>query len=105
MTRALLITNPAAARTDPIAVEVVMATLRSAGWDAEVLATGGPGDAGRLAAYAVQEKVDVCAVFAAAAFLLAGRRVGGDDARAHSRAHALLAGNLRVPDPARARCW
>ena len=52
MTRALLITNPAAARTDPIAVEVVMATLRSAGWEAEVLATGGPGDAGRLAALA-----------------------------------------------------
>ena len=45
MTRALLITNPAAARTDPIAVEVVMATIRGAGWDAEVLATGGPGDA------------------------------------------------------------
>lgn len=107
MTRALLITNPAAARTDPIALDVVMATLRSAGWDAEVLATSGPGDAGRLAAYAVEEKMDVCAVFGGdgttmqAAAALVGSNVtlglipGGTG--------NLLAGNLRIPpNPARA---
>ena len=49
MSRALLITNPAAARTQQRAVEAVMRVMRGAGWDAEVLATGGPGDARRLA--------------------------------------------------------
>ena len=48
MTRALVITNPAAARTDPLAVSAVMNTLRGAGWQAEVLATGGPGRARHL---------------------------------------------------------
>ncbi len=63
MTRALLIANPAAARTDPLAVNAIMSTLKSAGWEAEVLATGGPGDARVLAAYGVSEGVDVVAVF------------------------------------------
>ena len=63
MARALLITNPAAARTQQRAVETVMRTLHSAGWIAEVLATGGPGDARRLAEYGVAEGVDVVAVF------------------------------------------
>ena len=107
MTRALLITNPAAARTDPIAVEVVMATLRSAGWDAEVLATGGPGDAGRLAAYAVQEKVDVCAVFGGDGTTMqaAAALVGSDVTLGliPGGTGNLLAGNLRIPpNPARA---
>ena len=51
MARALLITNPAAARTEPLAVNVVRDALRTAGWLTEVLATGGPGDARRLAEY------------------------------------------------------
>jgi YegS/Rv2252/BmrU family lipid kinase len=101
MVRALLITNPAAARTQPRAVEVVMRTLRSAGWEAEVLATGGPGDARRLAEYGVAEKVDVVAVFGGdgttmqAAAALVGTEVnlgvipGGTG--------NLLAGNLRIP--------
>ena len=101
MTRALLITNPAAARTQPRAVEAVMRTFRSAGWEAEVLATGGPGDARRLAEYGVAERVDVVAVFGGdgttmqAAAALVGTEVslgvipGGTG--------NLLAGNLRIP--------
>jgi YegS/Rv2252/BmrU family lipid kinase len=101
MARALLITNPAAARTQPRAVEAVMRTLRSAGWSAEVLATGGPGDARRLAEYGVKDGVDVVAVFGGdgttmqAAAALVGTDVplgvvpGGTG--------NLLAGNLRIP--------
>ena len=101
MSRALLITNPAAARTQPRAVQAVMRTLRGAGWSAEVLATGGPGDARRLAEYGVTEGVDVVAVFGGdgttmqAAAALVGTDVtlgvipGGTG--------NLLAGNLRIP--------
>jgi len=105
--RALVITNPAAARTRPRTVEIVMQTLRSAGWSAEVLATGGPGDARRLAEYGVANGVDVVAVFGGdgttmqAAAALVGTEVtlgvipGGTG--------NLLAGNLRIPSsPARA---
>lgn len=107
MTRALLIANPAAARTASLAVNAVMSTLRGAGWEAEVLATGGPGDARRLAEYGVAEGVDVVAVFGGdgttmqAAAGLVGTEValgvipGGTG--------NLLAGNLRIPaSPARA---
>jgi YegS/Rv2252/BmrU family lipid kinase len=99
--RALLITNPAAARTQQRAVEAVMRTFRGAGWNAEVLATGGPGDAKRLAQYGVNEGVDVVAVFGGdgttmqAAAALVGTDVslgvipGGTG--------NLLAGNLRIP--------
>jgi diacylglycerol kinase (ATP) len=105
--RVLVITNPAAARTQPSAVSAVMRELRAAGWDAEVLATGGPGDARRLAEYGVAEGVDVVAVFGGdgttmqAAAALVGTEVslgvipGGTG--------NLLAGNLRIPaSPARA---
>jgi diacylglycerol kinase (ATP) len=101
MSRALLITNPAAARTQQRAVEAVMRVMRSAGWNAEVLATGGPGDARRLAEYGVAEGVDVVAVFGGdgttmqAAAALVGTEIalgvipGGTG--------NLLAGNLRIP--------
>src|SRR5207247_9042871 len=49
MARALLIANPAAARTDARAVTAVRDTLRRGGWSVEVLATGQPGDARRFA--------------------------------------------------------
>lgn len=107
MPQALVIANPAAARTAPLAVHAIMNTFRAAGWEAEVLATGGPGDARRLAEYGVAERVDVVAVFGGdgttmqAAAALVGTDVclgvipGGTG--------NLLAGNLRIPaSPARA---
>ncbi|HEX6645268.1 MAG TPA: diacylglycerol kinase family protein [Gemmatimonadales bacterium] len=107
MARALVIVNPVAARTREAAVTAVRAAIEGAGWEAEVLATGGPGDARRLAEYGVQQGVDVVAVFGGdgttmqAAAALVGTDVplgvipGGTG--------NLLAGNLRIPAaPARA---
>jgi YegS/Rv2252/BmrU family lipid kinase len=107
VTRALLIANPAAARTARDSVNTVATTLRRAGWELEVLATGGPGDARQLAQYGVGEGVDVVTVFGGdgttmqAAAALVGTEValgvipGGTG--------NLLAGNLRIPPtPARA---
>lgn len=107
MTRALLITNPAAARTDPLAVSAIMSTLKSAGWEVEVLATGGPGDARLLAAYGVAEGVDVVAVFGGDGTTMqaAASLVGTDVALGviPGGTGNLLAGNLRIPaSPARA---
>jgi len=101
MARALVIINPAAARTRAASVSAVMAAIRSGGWDAEVLATGGPGDARVLAEYGVRDGFDVVAVFGGdgttmqAAAALVGTDVilgvipGGTG--------NLLAGNLRIP--------
>jgi len=107
MTRALLITNPAAARTEPLAVNAVMDTLRARGWQAEVLATGGPGDARRLAEYGVEQGVDVVAVFGGDGTTMqaAAALVGSDVALGviPGGTGNLLAGNLRIPPwPARA---
>lgn len=101
MARALLITNPAAARTQERAVQAVMRVLKTAGWNAEVLATTGPGHARSIAEYGVKEGVDVVAVFGGdgttmqAASALVGTEVGlgvipGGTGN-------LLAGNLRIP--------
>jgi diacylglycerol kinase (ATP) len=105
--RALLIANPAAARTAPLAVNAIMNTLRAAGWEAEVHATSGPGAARRLAESGVAAGVDVVVVYGGdgttmqAAAALVGTDVvlgvipGGTG--------NLLAGNLRIPgSPARA---
>lgn len=101
MPRVLLITNPAAARTRPRSVDAIVRTLDGAGWETELIATGGPGDARRLAAYGVAQGVDVVAVFGGdgttmqAAAALVGTDVslgvipGGTG--------NLLAGNLRIP--------
>ena len=107
MAKALVIINPAAARTRAASVDAVAAAIRSGGWEAEVLATGGPGDARVLAEYGVREGFDVVAVFGGdgttmqAAAALVGTDVtlgvipGGTG--------NLLAGNLRIPAaPARA---
>jgi YegS/Rv2252/BmrU family lipid kinase len=107
VTRALVITNPAAARTAPLAVNAVMTTLRGAGWDAEVLATGGPGDARSLAEYGVAEGVDVVAVFGGDGTTMqaAAALVGTDVALGviPGGTGNLLAGNLRIPaSPVRA---
>jgi diacylglycerol kinase (ATP) len=49
VTRALLITNPAAARHDARALTAVRETLRQGGWTVEVAATAAPADARRFA--------------------------------------------------------
>jgi diacylglycerol kinase (ATP) len=105
--RALLIANPAAARTAEVGITTVARTLRGAGWEVEVAATEGPGHARRLAEYGVAEKVDIVVVFGGdgttmqAAAALVGTDVvlgvipGGTG--------NLLAGNLRIPpSPVRA---
>ena len=107
MPRVLLITNPAAARTRPRSVDAVMRTLGAAGWNAEVLATGGPGDARRLAADAVAQGVEVVAVFGGDGTTMqaAASLVGTDVALGviPGGTGNLLAGNLRIPSvPARA---
>jgi diacylglycerol kinase (ATP) len=107
MTRSLLIANPMAARTARVGIDRVADTLRSGGWEVEVLATGGPGHARELAEYGVAQRVDIVAVFGGdgttmqAAAALVGTEIplgvipGGTG--------NLLAGNLRIPaSPARA---
>lgn len=107
MPRVLLIANPAAARTVPLAVTSIVNTLRGAGWDVEVHATVGPGAARRLAESGVTAGVDAVVVYGGdgttmqAAGALVGTEIplgvipGGTG--------NLLAGNLRIPvSPARA---
>jgi undecaprenyl-diphosphatase len=105
--RALCIINPAAARTRPRSVDAIMRTLLAAGWNAELAATTGPGDARLLAAEAVTQGMDVVAVFggdgttmqAAASLVGTGVSLGVIPGGTGN----LLAGNLRIPSaPARA---
>jgi diacylglycerol kinase (ATP) len=107
VTRALLIANPAAARTAQTSINTVANTLRGGGWDIEVVATEAPGHARELAEHGVAGQVDVVVVFGGdgttmqAAAALVGTDVtlgvipGGTG--------NLLAGNLRIPvSPVRA---
>jgi YegS/Rv2252/BmrU family lipid kinase len=103
----LLITNPAAARTAPVAVNSILTTMRAAGWEVEALATVGPGHARELAEYGVADKVDVVAVYGGDGTTMqaAAALVGTDIALGviPGGTGNLLAGNLRIPaSPARA---
>jgi diacylglycerol kinase (ATP) len=105
--RVLLITNPAAARTAPVAVNAIVSTLRGAGWDVEAVETEGPGAARELAQRGVAERVDVVAVFGGDGTTMqaAAALVGTDVALGviPGGTGNLLAGNLRIPaSPARA---
>ena len=107
MPRVLVIMNPAAARTRPATLDGLMAVFRAAGWQADVLATGGPGDARRLAAEGVAGGVDIEAVFGGDGTTMqaAAALVGTDVALGviPGGTGNLLAGNLRIPAaPARA---
>jgi YegS/Rv2252/BmrU family lipid kinase len=105
--RAILIANPAAARTRGTTVREIAAVFAEAGWTLEVAATTGPGDARILARAAVADRADLVAVF------------GGDGTTMQAAAELvgtgvilapipggtgnLLAGNLRLPvNPVRA---
>jgi len=110
VTRALLITNPAAARTDARAVTAVRETLRGGGWDVEVLATLGPRDAYRFAAEARDQKFDVLVCYGGdgTAMQIAAAIVGRGSRSAWCGGHRQPArGNLRLPRnaaKAAARC-
>lgn len=101
MTRALLITNPAAARTEMVMVRAVAETLSRGGWAVELHATIGPGDARRLAAEAVRDHLDIVGVFGGDGTTMqaAAALVGSDTVLGviPGGTGNLLAGNLRVP--------
>lgn len=107
MPRVLLITNPAAARTDPRVVRTVSTVLDREGWDVEVVGTTRPGHAGELARAGVADGMDVIAIYGGdgTAMQAVGEVVGGDVPLAliPGGTGNLLAGNLRLPrDPSRA---
>src|SRR5258706_4156486 len=59
MTRALLITNPFAARADARAVTAILEILGRGGWNVDLKTISGPGDARRIAEESLGAGVDV----------------------------------------------
>lgn len=107
MPRALLIFNPAAARTDPKVVRTVSRVFAEAGWDIDVAGTTRAEDAARLAAQGVREGVQTVAVYGGdGTAMQAVRGLVGSDVTlglVPGGTGNLLARNLRLPlDPARA---
>jgi diacylglycerol kinase family enzyme len=107
VTRALLITNPAAARTGARAVRAIRETLQGGGWRVEIRATGQSGDARRFAQEARDSGIDVLVCYGGdgTAMQAAAGLVGSDIALGlvPGGTGNLLAGNLRLPsEPAAA---
>src|SRR5258707_6792599 len=59
MTRALLITNPFAARADARAVTAILEILGRGGWNVDLKTISGPGDARRIAEESLGAGFDV----------------------------------------------
>jgi diacylglycerol kinase (ATP) len=107
MARVLLITNPAAARTDPAVVRTVSTVLGREGWDVDVVGTTQPGHAADLARDGVRDGVDVIAVYGGdGTAMQAVKGMIGTSvplALIPGGTGNLLAGNLRLPrDPEKA---
>src|SRR2546426_8385352 len=101
MTRALLIANPAAARTDARAVTTVRDALRRGGWAIEVLATARAGDARRFAREARTQGFDALVCYGGdrpAMEIAPGAEGGGNPPGVvPGRTGNPLAGHLRLP--------
>lgn len=107
MARALLITNPAAARSDPKVIRAVCDVLVRRGVQVDVVGTTQPDDAGTLARRGVRDGVEIIAVYGGdGTTMRAVRGLVGEPVLLGlipGGTGNLLAGNLRVPrSPTRA---
>ncbi len=101
MTRALLISNPAAARTDERAITAVRDVLRGGGWVVELAVTAAAGDARRLAERGRDEGFDAVLSYGGdgTAMQIAGAIAGTGIPLGllPGGTGNVLAGNLRLP--------
>lgn len=101
MARALLITNPVAARTDPKVIQAVCDVLARRGLQVDVAGTTKPGDAGDLARQGVLDGVEIIAVYGGdGTTMRAVRGIVGQPVMLGlipGGTGNLLAGNLRIP--------
>lgn len=107
MARALMITNPVAARSDPKVIRDVCAVLERRGVRVEVVGTTRPGDACELARKGVADGFEIIAVYGGdGTTMTAVRGIVGQPVLLGlipAGTGNLLAGNLRIPrSPARA---
>ena len=101
MTRALLITNPFAARADARAVTAILKILGRGGWSVDLRTITGPGDARRIAAESLGDGFDILvshggdgtAMQVAAGIVGSGVALGVVPGGTGN----VLAGNLRLP--------
>jgi YegS/Rv2252/BmrU family lipid kinase len=107
MARALLITNPAAARTDPKVIREVCRVLERRGIRVEVVGINMPGEASELARRGVADGVEIIAVYGGdGTTMTAVRGMVGQPVvlgLIPGGTGNILAGNLRIPrNPAKA---
>ncbi len=107
MARALLITNPIAARTDPKVIQAVCGVLERRGVRVEVVGTTKPGDAAELARQGVADGIEIIAVYGGdGTTMSAVRGIVGQPVMLGlipGGTGNILAGNLRIPrNPTRA---